>query len=212
MAKPYAQVSGLGELVKELRGTDRDIRNAVSKVNRKWTNVLRDKVKAISPRTGGTSGKGLRGRRKQAAKRSGPQHKTKPGAFKASIKSHVGVNYGSVTGGNEAAPHFIVNEFGGAVWWEKGAQGGRGTHARRNHRSSAENFKRSGGKRGHIIPVRKRSPNTSTGRIMNGYSASFPAGWFFFPTLDANAGHVFDDYWNELNHLLFAKVHGVKSM
>ena len=191
-----------------MRSTDRDLRNDVRKVNRKWTAVLRDKIRAISPRTGGGPGKGSTGRRRSAKKKTGPRHDTRTGAFRASVKSKSGVDYGRVQGGGGPAPHFIVNEFGGAVWWHKMGRGAARSTGFSSHKSYATKRQRFGGNIGHLIPVRKRSPQASfAGKTTGGGAASFPRGYYFFPTIDENASHIFEGYWDELCHTLDRKLH-----
>lgn len=205
----YYRLDGINELIRAMRGTDKDIRNDVRKVNRKWTNVIRDKIRAIAPRTGGTVRNGLSRRRKNAKKKTGPKHDTRTGAFRASVKSKVGADYGRIEGGGGPAPHFIVNEFGGAVWWHRMGRGVTGQlRSRGAHRSATENRNRFGGNIGHIIPVRARSPQASFGgRTMSGGGGSFPRGYYFFPTVDENVEHVFEAYWDEFCQTLDRKLH-----
>lgn len=197
------RITGLSPLLKTLRGTDRDITNVVKRVNRKWTNVIRDKIRAKAPRTGGYAGLGLRARRKSAKKKTGPSHDTRAGAFRASVKSRVGSDYGRIEGGGPKAPHFVVNEFGGAVWWHKMGRGASrsGSNARQSNRVKQANFNV-----GHIIPGRKRSPMVASGSFRQ-TGRSFPSGWYFFPTVTSNVDEVFAAYWHELCQTLDHHLH-----
>ena len=122
-----------------------EAKNAVRKSNRKWAAKLRDLIRDAAPRTGSKA-------------REGSRHATRSGAIRASVKSRAGTDYAAVVGGNEAAPHFLVHEYGGAVFWTKAGGGGKG-RARFGNKSSAEIGARlaARGVRGHVIPVKPRT-------------------------------------------------------
>ncbi len=174
--------------------SNKDFRLAIRKVHRKHAGMLAKKIKQAMPKTGGvgmagitkyrrsragTAGTGHGGRQRDriasAKKKAGPRHKTPRGAMAASVRTHYTTASSEVLGGNPRAPHYAVNEFGGAVWWRKRRSTGARLHpspAKRLHTSWATQRARHGGEVGHIIPVRNRSAAFNTG----------VEGWFFWPT------------------------------
>jgi len=190
------RIDGLEEMAKGLKHTSQDVRPLLKKVNRLWARKLAVIIKAAEPTTGGV-GKGRRRRRSDAKKKEGITHRpgatphnTPHGIIRKSIKTHAGVDYSSVTGGDARTPHFVVSEFGGGVWW-RSRHGGAHVplNATRSHKSHAEQFAKHGASRGgHIIGVRERS----------GMKDGFPMGHFFFPTVDKNLDKIFKDYWNDM--------------
>lgn len=176
-------------MAKGLKHTSQDVRPLLKKVNRLWARKLAVIIKAAEPTTGG-AGKGRRRRRSDAKKKEGRVHDTPHGIIRKSIKTHAGVDYSSVTGGDARTPHFVVSEFGGGVWW-RSRKGGAHVplNMKRSHKSHAEQFAKHGAsKGGHIIGVRPRTV------MKNG----FPEGFFFFPTVDKNLDKIFKDYWNDM--------------
>ena len=166
---------------KELRG-----------IHRKWSRVLAKDIKVAMPKTGSRGGKGSRKLIAKAHKRSGwkktgSAHNTPRGAMARSVKTWATTGSAGVTGGDARAPHYAVNEFGGAVWWTKKK---RTVPKKRLHTSYAKQRARSGGKLGHIIPVRLRSPAFNRG----------VTGWFFYPTIYEKLDTIEHDYFTELDH------------
>ena len=169
----------------------------VRKANRQAANLLRDRIRPAMPRTGGmVKGKGARKRLASAKKKTGPKHQTKTGSMRLSVRSKASYNYAEVLGGGTSkAPHFGVNEFGGAVWWR-----GSGSSAKSTSRHVSQARKRSlaGGEfgtffgrlQGHMIFIRTRSPmnhiKTWKSEARSGApvikSKAFPSGWFFYGT------------------------------
>ena len=171
-------------------------------IHRKWARVLAKDIKAAMPKTGsltaGTAqaGGSVRKRISKAKKRSGwkktgSAHDTPRGAMARSVKTFASTGSAGVTGGDTRAPHYAVNEFGGAVWW-RARKGGVRLHAkpaRRPHRSYAEQFAKHGGKTGHIIPVRNRSRAFNRG----------VEGWFFYPTIYKKLDTLENKYFKDLD-------------
>lgn len=100
-------VSSVKELERKLARLPRPAANAVRKSNRKWAAKLRDLIRAKAPSGGGA--------------KHGSRHDTKPGALRRAIRSRASANsakvMGGYGGGDSAAPHFGVNEWGGGVRW-----------------------------------------------------------------------------------------------
>ena len=215
----FVDASDVVELATVFGRCPPEAKGAVRTANRQAAALLVKRIRPAMPRTGGPAkGKGARKRLAQAKKKRGPRHPTKTGAMAAAVRSHASYNYSEVLGGGaDRAPHFVVNEFGGAVWWEKGAQGGRGSSARRTHRAFSEQIKGSGGGRGHIIPVRKRSPmnhiKTWMSEARSGApvikSKAFPSGWFFYGTAAEHLPEALAHHSREIARItrtLFSKV------
>lgn len=155
-----------------------DVKPEFKKVHRKFARKIQLDIKNQMPKTGGIGGKGLRGRIKKAKHKEGPRHDTPRGAMSRSVKMRVTAFSSGVTGGGGPnTEHYVVNEFGGAVWWHRRGRGWArlGAGKSRSHRKGEDTYaarrKRFGGE-GHIIPVRHRSPSVKGGGA---------EGWVFFP-------------------------------
>lgn len=185
---------------------DRKFATAIRGVHRKHSKILAKKIKVALPKTGGLTagtaqaGGSVRSRIKTATKRSGwkkegSAHKTKRGAMSQSVRTAVTTASSDVLGGGTAkAPHYAVNEFGGAVWWRPRAGGVRmhPVAAKRLHRSWASQRAKHGQKKGHIIPVRNRS-KTFNGGV---------EGWFFYPASRREEPALIKAYDKELHDLI----------
>ncbi len=191
---------------------DKDFRLAIRKVHRAHAGKLAKLIRIAMPKTGGTGGTvpvatkvrgyysvaqiigtagtghggGIRKRVAAARGKTGPKHKTKRGAMSRSVVTHISTSTSEVWGGNASAPHYAVNEFGGAVWWRKQI-GGERLHpqpAKRIHTAWGKQRARHGGTVGHIIPVRNRSRMFNTG----------VEGWFFYPTVAEHETDIVKEY------------------
>lgn len=170
----------LKKLEKQLAKVPREAKNEVRKSNRKWAGELRNRIRAVAPRTGLTR------------KRQGRAHDTRAGAIKRSIRSRVGTDWALVGGGGTRAPHFNVHEFGGAVWWSKGGKL-QSAARQRSHRSALQMRERFGGDIGHIIPVKGRGAQMPARTAMThglNYGGGGVQGYFFTPTVDKNLPEI----------------------
>jgi len=145
--------------------------NAVRKVNRENAGKLRDLIRAQMPVAGGPA----RNRHpdSKAWEYTGRQRKpgTKSGAMKMSVRSGASGDSAWVRGGNARTPHYMVNEFGGAVRWYKSVST-RSTPA-------------------HAIPVRRESATlASLGWKDSSGTQRGKAGWFFYPTARKHAPEI----------------------
>ena len=200
MAKrDFADCKGIDQLARVMTYAPKEVEKEVRDTNKAFATRLSEFIRAVAPKTGGAvQHRSERSQAKGASRRRSRGHDTPAGAFRASIRPFAYLNSAGVRGGNKRAPHFIVNEFGGSVWWMNDAiRGGafnRGTdmskgwtRRRWGHKSTAAQFantqrmnKKTGqwmgsAFGGHIIPVRERSPmNTVKGDL--GGERHFPKG------------------------------------
>lgn len=144
-------VSSVTELEKKLARLPRPVENEVRKSNRTWAAKLRDLIRAEAAMTFGARAK------------TGPKHKTRPGAWAKSVRSKAsGRNAHVYGGGTASAPHWAVQEYGGSVFW-------------RNARG-----------KGHSIPIGNRV-NVSSNRSGNRHGAE---GKVFWPTVNDHAEDI----------------------
>jgi len=180
VARDFVDCDSLQELGSVFARCPADARNAVRKVNRAFAGQLRDHIRGVAPRTGGiVQHRNPDSRNRGMSRKRTSGHDTRAGSWKASVKSFARVDNAGVRGGGARAPHFIVNEFGGAVWWHK------------TGRKSA----------GHSIPVRERSPMNVVRRYFNG-ERKFPEGWYFWKTSAEHMPEVVEAHDAAMRHLV----------
>jgi hypothetical protein len=156
----------------------RPVLNEVRKSNRHYAAKLRTEIRAKAPFT-------------KSAGNEGPRHDTRHNAIKRSIQSRASATYAFVRGGNAAAPHFMVHEFGGSVFWTK-AKSSKSARDMFGHKSSKQIAERlsAHGVKGHVIPGRRRLPSVSSPLGGGKHGAG---SYFFFRTADLHVPKIQDD-------------------
>lgn len=185
----FASVKDVKSLNRAFGRWPDEVRDEVKAVNKDFADRLAVTLRPEMPRSGGVvQHRSKDSREKGPSRKSGQRKKTMAQA----IRSYAGVNYSAVRAPSKMAPHFAVNEFGGAVWWNTGGAGWAKAafgskrlkgmsmkqlyfETRGMNRKTGEMFAKSR-LGGHIIPVRERAPMT-----ISHDGRKFPGGWFFFP-------------------------------
>lgn len=162
----------------ELGRLPRPVLNEVRKSNRKHASIMRGLIRAKAPTTGASM------------RRQGSTHDTRHGAIRRSVISRAGTNYAEVRGGNAGSPHFLVHEFGGAVFWTK-AKSSKSAREMFGNKSSSDIASRlkARGVTGHVIPVRRRLPTVSSPLGSGKHGAG---SYFFMRTVDQHIDEVQD--------------------
>lgn len=163
--RTFMEAGSLDELERVFRTVPREAENAVRRENRGIAKTLRELIKpevpyGYTPGMVRNSHPDSRAHEYEGKKRAPG---SPPGTMRKAIKSGAAVNYARVYADHNVAPHFAVNEFGGAVRWFKAVS---------KHSPKA-----------HAIPVRRRSATIKSQNLLDHSGTQRGSvGWFFFPT------------------------------